>query len=711
MADAHTNFSYSTVATAPSPAISGTTLSFATGEGALMPTTPFNMTVWPAGVQALASNAEIIRVTNLVGDDVTMLREQEGSTARAILVGDQIAATITAKTLTDAEIGDVTGPSSAVNANIAVFDGVTGKIIADGGFNSGSFDANGSAGAVQSNLTTHQGLTASVHGFDASGNAPAQTHGMERHNAISHTALTDKGTNTHDQIDTVISDLATNTKTFYNIMSTGRKTGGVITITSGQPAKFDMTLGTGVVVNNYTDPNNPVFTNVSWPTRTSQTLTYLASADETALGIDSSGNIYQSNTPFSEDSWHDIIQIATIGHWSRTEINYIIMEPHGIISPMTQLQGFWNYFGPFNVSGNEFTANGANMKINKSGGDTFNQCAGAVKTPNIISSSAGTAVYFSYYYQSSPGVWVETALTQTIDDLKYDSGSGLSTVPVGKFTIQTIFLYAPLWVNGGSAEYSVDIQYGQVVYDTMALAQAAITSSVKFNDYLSYDTFRTWLIVKRGTTSLQTVADAKFIQAPPLKFGTMAATGGGSTGETNTASNIGTAGIGVFNSKVAADLQFKNIEAASSKLTVTDYPTNLTVRVDVAESNIVHQNVSGAGTNTHAQIDTHVASTGNPHSTSDANIVTSDITTNNTSITKHGFFPKLPNSGGTTFWADNGTWQSPGAASMPQVPLTNRYPSGDTTITANYIVFMGADHEIANGFVTEMLDNALLEVA
>jgi hypothetical protein len=509
--------------------------------------------------------------------------------------------------------GDVVGPASATDSNLAMFDTTSGKLIKDGGYNPSSFDANGAAGAVQSNLTTHQGLTASVHGFDASGNAPAQTHGMERHNAISHTALTDKGTNTHAQIDTVISDLATNTKTFYNIMSTGRKTGGVITITSGQPSKFDMTLGTGVVVNNYTDPNNPVFTNVSWPARTAQTLTYLASADETALGIDSSGNIYQSNTSFSEDSWHDIIQIATIGHWSRSQIDYIIMEPHGIISPMTQLQGFWDYFGPFNVSGNEFTANGANMKLNKSGGDTFNQCSGVVKTPNIISSSAGTAVYFSYYYQSSPGVWVETALTQTVDDLKYDTGSGLGTVPVGKFTIQTIFLYAPLWVNGGSTEYSVDIQYGQVVYDTLALAQAAITSSIKFNDYLSYDTFRTWLIVKRGTTSLQNASDAMFIQAPPLKFGTMAATGGGSTGEVNTASNVGTAGVGLFNSKVAADLQFKNAEAASSKISIADYPTNKTVRFDVAEANIVHQNVSGAGTNTHATIDTHLSAAA-PHS-------------------------------------------------------------------------------------------------
>src|SRR3990167_301363 len=41
-----------------------------------------------------------------------------------------------------------------------------------------------------------------------------------------------------------------------------------------------------------------------------------------------------------------------------------------------------------------------------------------------------------------------------------------------------------------------------------------------------------------------------------------------------------------------------------------------------------HASLTSIGTNTHAQIDTHVASTSNPHSTSDANLITTDVTTN-----------------------------------------------------------------------------------
>ncbi len=102
--DAHKNFAYSTVATAPSPATSGTTLTVATGEGANFPAAPFNVTVWPVGTRPTNANAEILRVTNKgTGDNWTITRTQESTSARTIVVGDQIAATITSLTLTDAE--------------------------------------------------------------------------------------------------------------------------------------------------------------------------------------------------------------------------------------------------------------------------------------------------------------------------------------------------------------------------------------------------------------------------------------------------------------------------------------------------------------------------------------------------------------------------------------------------------------------------------
>ena len=107
MVDAHKNFAYSTIFS-----ITDTThFSVPSGEGARFPATPFNLTVWPRNEQPLVTNAEIIRVTTISGDNLTVTRNatfasddyDKGSYTRTILVGDQIAATITNKTFLDIE--------------------------------------------------------------------------------------------------------------------------------------------------------------------------------------------------------------------------------------------------------------------------------------------------------------------------------------------------------------------------------------------------------------------------------------------------------------------------------------------------------------------------------------------------------------------------------------------------------------------------------
>jgi hypothetical protein len=99
--DGLANFGYSTVATAPSPAASGTSLIVAAGTGALLPPVPFQLTVWPTGSNPTATNAEIVRVSAKSTDTLTIARAQEGTSARTIVVGDQCGAFITKKTLTD----------------------------------------------------------------------------------------------------------------------------------------------------------------------------------------------------------------------------------------------------------------------------------------------------------------------------------------------------------------------------------------------------------------------------------------------------------------------------------------------------------------------------------------------------------------------------------------------------------------------------------
>ena len=123
--DNHKNLAYSLVAVAPTPGNTGLTLEVLAGQGARFPPPPFNVTVWASGELAQPTNAEILRIVSLVGDTLTVLRAQEGTTARYIKAGDQIANTITAKVITDIEAlaggggGGSGGGSGTIGGSIA----------------------------------------------------------------------------------------------------------------------------------------------------------------------------------------------------------------------------------------------------------------------------------------------------------------------------------------------------------------------------------------------------------------------------------------------------------------------------------------------------------------------------------------------------------------------------------------------------------------
>ena len=77
-------------------------------------------------------------------------------------------------------------------------------------------------------------------------------------------------------------------------------------------------------------------------------------------------------------------------------------------------------------------------------------------------------------------------------------------------------------------------------------------------------------------------AAGKFLSAA----GTWSTPAGGGGGEANTASNVGTGGVGVFKQKTLVNLEFKNINAGSSKITVTNDTGNNEIDIDIAEANL-----------------------------------------------------------------------------------------------------------------------------
>lgn len=57
-------------------------------------------------------------------------------------------------------------------------------------------------------------------------------------------------------------------------------------------------------------------------------------------------------------------------------------------------------------------------------------------------------------------------------------------------------------------------------------------------------------------------------------------------GGSSTASNVGTAGVGVFKQKTGNDLEFKKLVAASNRVSITDNTTDSTVDIDVVVANL-----------------------------------------------------------------------------------------------------------------------------
>jgi hypothetical protein len=398
-----------------------------------------------------------------------------------------------------------------------------------------------------------------------------------------------------------------------NLMSTGLLKGGVVTVNGGDNSKIDVSAGIGYFVNNYTDPDAPVRTRITWAAKTAQTITYLASGNLSYISIDPTnpdGPLLQSLSRPTISQFHEQIVLAGVGHSNHTSVSYVSPVVHLIQDNQLHLRDFLDSFGAFNKDGNVISENGSDLRIKRSAGTCFKSDANyynSLKDVNTISNPAAAPQYYMNAYRNVSGVWVTDGVAYSLDPNNYDPGGGAGKVSVtaGKWTIQYFFMYADLNL--------VVTQYGQVMYDDKATALAHIQDSFTFDPDLSTCVFRGYLAVQQGTTDLSDTAKREFV--PAGKFGLATMISGGGSGETNTASNIGTSGVGVYAQKAGVDLQFKNVKAASTKVSVTDNATPHTIDLDVVPGNIAHQDLSGAGTNAHSAIDTHLGSTSNPHST------------------------------------------------------------------------------------------------
>jgi hypothetical protein len=300
------------------------------------------------------------------------------------------------------------------------------------------------------------------------------------------------------------------------IVSTGIISGGVLTINSGDNTKFDISAGKGFIADQSTTPIT--VTEVEWSAKTAVTLTNLTTSFATDIAIDIDGNVIQQNS-YTPEELRSLIFLGGIDHSGGTIINNVFsvqIPANGIGSSLFELT---KAIGDINLSGNVFSPNGANLKVNKSSGSTFSYGRNNTvnsENPHTALQSGQTALSFNYVFNNGSGSGSFLASTTDVDTTKYDDGSGtLATVGNNDWSIQRILMFS----NTGN----VFIQYGTQTFNNKSAATAGlVTTTFPSLSGIRTALVRGYLIVKKGATALNS-SDAVFVDAD--RFGSIGSGG------------------------------------------------------------------------------------------------------------------------------------------------------------------------------------------
>lgn len=295
--------------------------------------------------------------------------------------------------------------------------------------------------------------------------------------------------------------------------STGLNSDGILSINGGDNTKFDLTAGTGTLIDYATTPGSPTFKNISFGPFTAQTVTGLATQDFTYILINSSGNIVQlSNFP-TQDQRRQNVFIGRISHSTRVVISFANSLPDFAPSIVSQVFDFFDALGPFNVSGNILSTNGVGLTFQKSQGSAFargiNYSTDA-DNPHVSTSPAAAPVTFAYITRTGgPG-----SNTTLVDPGHYDVGGVVTVVPnpTATATIQRVFLLA----TG-----AIRIQYGQNTYANLTDAVAAIPndSFVENPAIANISILIGYIVVEKSCTDLTNTGTASILPAPRFGVG------------------------------------------------------------------------------------------------------------------------------------------------------------------------------------------------
>lgn len=298
-------------------------------------------------------------------------------------------------------------------------------------------------------------------------------------------------------------------------------TGCELTI-NADPTKFDISAGVFYIVDNYTDPLNPVYIKYEYAGATGIAPTYAGTQLTSYICFDTTGALVQlSSLPSSGEDLRDYLLLGVTVHPSTTIVsvsNSVNTTYAGLGTTVTELGQAVGRI----TSGNIYSAASNDLTIKKSAGMTFGVASNFKtdkKNPNYTLQNEVNPVTFSYYYRDGAGGWNVTSGQTNINTEQYDDNSGtLVNIPSNDWTIQRVYF--------ASGSGTTIILHGQYAYPNLTDALENLPIDIiEMPSIVENLIFRGWVVVKDGCTDLSDSLEVKFISAN--KFGDTSSTSGG----------------------------------------------------------------------------------------------------------------------------------------------------------------------------------------
>ena len=235
-------------------------------------------------------------------------------------------------------------------------------------------------------------------------------------------------------------------KYLIDTISTGLHTGGLVTKNGG--LGLHITAGTS-----YLDDDTDAFP-VDW----GGTDITLAPSSTEYIYIDQSG--LAQHSPSRPDYTKSIVLAQAVT--SATDILLLTRDEITVDQILPRLQEYLeDVVGPINLAGASTTINGIDpLSLDVDAG----QFDVGLSERDVI---GGTEVTFTYWYETSPGVWVAVPGATEIDTGNYnDISSGLVPVTAGMYKKDVLYVV----VNNGGDEYHV--VYGQELFGSQLEAES-----------------------------------------------------------------------------------------------------------------------------------------------------------------------------------------------------------------------------------------------